>query len=85
MDVRRKRLLYRATHRGTKESDAIVGEFFLARVESLSEAELADSERLIEENDLDLVNWVTGREPVPAVWLGTIFDALAAHYRTRRP
>ena len=84
MDVRRKRLLYRATHRGTKESDAIVGGFFAARVESLSEAELADSERLIEENDIDLVNWVTGREPVPDGWRGTIFDAMATHYRTRR-
>ena len=27
-DARRKRILYRATHRGTKESDAIVGGFF---------------------------------------------------------
>ena len=35
-DLRRKRLLYRATHRGTKESDAIIGGFFQQRVGDLA-------------------------------------------------
>ena len=78
LDNRRKRLLYRATHRGTKECDVIIGGFFTARAASLTEAELDQAEALLEENDLDLLDWLMGRQPVPDRWRGTIFDELMA-------
>jgi antitoxin CptB len=78
MDDRRKRLLYRATHRGTKETDVIIGGFFTARAAGLTEAQVAEAEALLEENDLDLLDWLMGRQPVPERWHGTIFDELMA-------
>ncbi len=74
MDDRRKRLLYRATHRGTKEADVIIGGYFTATVAGLTDAQLAEAEVLLEENDLDLTDWLMGRQPVPERWRGTIFD-----------
>src|SRR5581483_4609279 len=81
MDDRRKRLLYRATHRGTKESDVIIGGFFAVRTDGLSDAQVAEAEVLLEENDIDLVNWILGRDPVPDRWRDGLFAEIAAHFR----
>lgn len=59
LDPRRKRLLYRAWHRGMREMDLIMGPFCDARIAALSEAELDDLERLIEVPDRDLYGWIT--------------------------
>ena len=78
LDDRRKRLLYRANHRGTKEADVIVGGYFTATAAVLTDAQLAEAEVLLEENDLDLIDWLMGRQPIPERWQGTIFDDLMA-------
>jgi antitoxin CptB len=65
LDPRRRRALYRASHRGTKEMDFILGRFAEAEIGGLSEAELDLLERLIEAPDTDLYEWVTGRTDVP--------------------
>jgi antitoxin CptB len=54
LDERRKRLLFRCWHRGTREMDLILGRFADATIAELSEAELAQLERLIEVPDPDL-------------------------------
>jgi len=81
MDNRRKRLLYRATHRGTKESDVIVGGFFTDMVAALSEAQVDEAEVLLEENDIDLMNWIMGREPAPDRWQSGLLPQIIARYR----
>lgn len=65
LTVRRKRLAFRAWHRGTKEMDFILGTFADRQLESLDNAGLDRFEALIDVPDQDLYNWVTGREPVP--------------------
>jgi antitoxin CptB len=79
-EIRRKRILYRATHRGTKEADAVVGGFF-ANAFGWSAAQLDDAEALLEELDLDILDWVMDRTPVPARWSGTLFDDVVDYYR----
>jgi antitoxin CptB len=66
MDDRRKRLLYRATHRGTREADRLVGGFAQAHLEGLNAADLDRFEALLEESDVDLVDWLMGRGVAPA-------------------
>jgi len=51
LDDRRKRLLFRCWHRGTREMDLILGRFADATIANLSEAEVAQLERLIEVPD----------------------------------
>jgi antitoxin CptB len=65
LDPRRRRALYRASHRGTKEMDFIFGRFAEAEIAGLTETELDLLERLIEAPDTDLYEWVTGRAEAP--------------------
>jgi antitoxin CptB len=64
-ESRRRRLLYRATHRGTKENDLLIGTFVTRHIAHLSAAELDSLERLLEWPETDLADWLTGRRPVP--------------------
>ncbi len=63
--VRRRRLLYRATHRGTQETDLLVGGFVAAHISGMAEDELATLEAVLELPDVDLADWLTGRRPLP--------------------
>ena len=66
MDVTRKRLLYKATHRGTKETDKIIGGFAEANLDTMTEDVLMAFDRLLDESDHALLNWIMDAEPVPA-------------------
>jgi antitoxin CptB len=66
LDVRRRRILFRAWHRGTREMDLIMGRFADAEIAALGDAELADFELLIEVPDPDLFAWLSGAAAVPA-------------------
>ena len=48
LDPRRRRLIFRAMHRGTKEADLMIGGFVTRHVASFSEAELDEIEALLE-------------------------------------
>ncbi len=60
LDIRRRRALYRAGHRGTKEMDWLVGRFAAARVAEMGAEDLARFERLLETPDPDLESWIMG-------------------------
>lgn len=66
LDPRRKRILFRAWHRGIREMDLIMGKFCDAHIGGMTEDELAIFEQLIEVPDRDLFAWLTGAEPTPA-------------------
>jgi len=66
LSSRRRRLLFRAHHRGTKETDLLIGGFVADRIGSFSEGELDEVEELLELQDADLTDWLTLRRPVPA-------------------
>jgi antitoxin CptB len=80
MDNRRKRLLYRATHRGTKEADVVIGGFFTEVAASLTDEQVAEAEDLLEENDIDLMNWVMGREAIPDRWRRGLFAEIVTRF-----
>ena len=63
---RRRRLLYRSTHRGTKEADLVLGGFARAYLDRMSAEDMAQFEALLEESDPDLMAWIGGKETPPA-------------------
>ena len=65
-DARRRRLLFRATHRGTHENDLMIGGFVREHLDALSETDIDELENLLELPDGDLADWLTGRRPIPA-------------------
>lgn len=64
-EIRLKRLRMRSWHRGTKEMDLILGPFADDGLAALSPDDLDAYESLLEENDQDLYQWVSGQRPVP--------------------
>jgi antitoxin CptB len=48
LDMRRRRALWRATHRGSKEMDVLLGRFAEQAVAGMNAAEIAVFERLID-------------------------------------
>jgi antitoxin CptB len=63
--VRRKRVRFRAWHRGIREADLILGGYIDAHLIDLDERGLAGFEALLEIPDPELVAWVTGEEAIP--------------------
>ena len=78
LDDRRKRLLFRCWHRGTREMDLILGRFADAEIGNLSGPELAELERLIEVSDPDLYAALTGGKPLSTEDSGPLFDRIKA-------
>jgi antitoxin CptB len=64
-DARRRRILFRATHRGTHETDILIGGFVARGLAGFSIEELDQLEEVMELPDVDLADWLTGRRPIP--------------------
>ena len=73
LDERRRRLLFRCWHRGTREMDLILGRFADAEIASLTDNELAQFERLIEVPDPDLYAAMMGDKPLPPEFASALF------------
>jgi antitoxin CptB len=82
LDDRRKRLLYRAWHRGTREMDLIVGRFADTHLAVLTDAEFDEFEHLIDVPDPDLYAALTGARPLPEVEQGALFQKLKAFHES---
>jgi antitoxin CptB len=76
LDTRRRRLLFRATHRGTHENDLMIGGFVRANLAGFGAEDFDALDVLLDLPDTDLADWLTGRRPIPD-------DAPAMLYRIR--
>ena len=76
LDDRRKRLLFRCWHRGTREMDLILGRFADTEIADLGDTELAQLEHLIELPDPDLYAALTGARPVPPEMACGVFERM---------
>lgn len=77
-EARVKRARLRAWRRGFREADLILGPFADMRLSSMTEAELASFERLLEVGDHDLYAWIVGAETPPAEYDDGVLEALRA-------
>lgn len=68
LDARRRKLLFRSWHRGIREMDLILGGFADGSIHALTDEEMQQYEQLLEVQDVDLLSWVTGAAPIPAVF-----------------
>jgi antitoxin CptB len=65
ISIKRKQLLFRSWHRGTREVDLLLGKFAEAHIPGFDTAELELYDRFLNNSDPDIYNWLTGQEPVP--------------------
>jgi antitoxin CptB len=78
LDDRRKRLLFRCWHRGTREMDLILGRFADAEISAMRDDELTELERLIEVPDPDLYAALTGDTPLDPEYATALFERIKA-------
>jgi antitoxin CptB len=82
LDLRRKRLRFRAWHRGMREVDLLLGRFADATLAGLDEDELAGFEALLDVPDPEVLAWVTGEADVPAEADSRLLRRLLAFHGT---
>jgi antitoxin CptB len=63
--IRRKRLLWRATHRGIKEMDILLGGFVTRHLEAFTAVDVAELEAIMEIPDQEMLSWATKQQPIP--------------------
>jgi antitoxin CptB len=84
-DVRRKRLLFRAWHRGTREADLILGSFAEQHLAGFGAERLGEFEALLALSDPELFDWLN-RRTVPSPEYDTEVTRLLLAFRyTPRP
>ncbi|WP_026607823.1 succinate dehydrogenase assembly factor 2 [Methylocapsa acidiphila] len=85
LDARRRRIVFRAHHRGMLEMDIIFGRFVDAEIAALDDGELDDLEVLLDEPDRDVLSWVTGEEKTPARHDTPVFQKILRFHTHVRP
>ena len=85
LDPRRRKILFRAWHRGMREVDLLLGGFADAELAGLSEAELDDFEALMEALDRDVFAWLIGETLVPEAFDTGVFRRVQAFHRHEGP
>lgn len=68
LDIRWRRLRFRAWHCGTRDMDLLLGRFADAEAAKFDAESLASFEALLEVPDPDLYNWITGTAEIPALY-----------------
>ena len=76
LEITRKRLLWRATHRGIKEMDILVGGYAQKHLVAMSAADLEHFAGLLEIPDQDLLSWATNQSSVPPPQQSAMLEAM---------
>ncbi|KAF8760868.1 Succinate dehydrogenase assembly factor 1, mitochondrial [Rhizoctonia solani] len=76
----RARLVYQTRKRGTLESDLLLSTFAKEHLSKMSEHELREFDKLLDEPDWDIYYWAINKKQPPAKWEGTaLLDKLRVH------
>jgi antitoxin CptB len=85
LDDRRKRLLFRCWHRGTREMDLILGRFADAEIAGLAELEVAQLEALVGLEDPDLYPAFVGDTELPKQFHTPLFERIKTFRNLDKP
>lgn len=70
--IRIKKIIYRAVHRGCKETDYLLGNFFEASRDNIAELGLDICENLLAEDDVMIYDWIINKEVTPVNYVDII-------------
>lgn len=76
LTIRRKRVLYRANHRGTQEMDILIGGYVSAHLDTLDSDMLDRLEVLMDNEETDLQAWLMGQRDIPESADRDLIDAI---------
>ena len=82
-NIHRARLLFRSWHRGTQESDLLLGSFADNCLAGLDAGQLNRFEALLDCSDPDLLEWILGGGMPPAEHDHDVLHLLRAYWSKR--
>ena len=85
LDDRRKRILFRCWHRGTREMDLILGKFADAEIAILADLELTQLEALLGLEDPDLYPAFVGETLLPPQFHTPLFERIKSFRNLDKP
>lgn len=80
LEVRKRRALWRAGHRGTKELDLVIGGYAGAMLAAMPLAEFERFEAFLRLEETDLQAWLLGPDPVKDVAFADVINAVRAFH-----
>ncbi|KAF8155863.1 Flavinator of succinate dehydrogenase-domain-containing protein [Crassisporium funariophilum] len=82
VDTLRARLVYQSRKRGTLESDLLLSTFARDHLSGMSEVELMEYDKLLDEPDWDIYYWATSKRSPPERWAESpLLERLRIHAR----
>jgi antitoxin CptB len=85
LDTRRKRLLFRSWHRGTREADLLLGSFAERHLRGFTADQVDRYEALLAADDFDLLDWIAGGAAPPTERDSDVLRLLLAFKYAPRP
>jgi antitoxin CptB len=80
LEMRRRRAAYRASHRGTKEMDLILGRFAVAYLDGIDAEKMTGFERFVALPDPVLTQWFSQDETPPEPEFAQLITAMRAFH-----
>lgn len=78
-ELKIKTLLYRSLHRGCKETDILLGNFALEKINNFSDDELELYSKLVLEDDAFIYDWILQKSDTPKEYQKLIKDIREFH------
>ena len=75
-EMMRRRLIYRASYTGMKETDLLLGQFAKRHLPELDRKSLIEFEELLDAGDPSIFAWVRGDEDVPEQYNTSVFSLI---------
>ena len=66
-EILKKQIIYRSTHRGTKEMDLLLGNFVMKNINILTNSELKDLDILMKMDDEILKKWYFEKNQINSI------------------
>ena len=85
LDPHRRMILYRAWHRGMRETDLILGPFADAHLASMSDDDIKAFEAMLEVPDREILGWITGSVPFDQEHDEALFKRIVAFHTHTSP
>jgi antitoxin CptB len=83
IEALRRKLAFRAWHRGTREADLLVGSFADRYLPGFDQTSLLQFESLLQENDPDIYDWMLGLQTPPSEHQNPVGQLLCQFRQTK--
>ena len=76
LETYKKKIIFKASHRGSKEMDILLGNFIKKYIELFNENELGLFNDILECDDDDIYQWIIGKKEIPNHYSNRVFSLL---------